>query len=77
MENETPTICMDQKVFNYEPYEPDPVYPKINNKNIKYFELQISYTIILHIILSQIVLVLMYNDLGFLFGNVSYALLNN
>lgn len=72
VENVTPATCTNQNVFNYEPYEPDEV-KKIHNKHIKYFKVNLSYTTTLHIILSQVVLVLIYNDLGFLFGNVRYA----
>jgi len=68
-ENVIPTVIENQQVFNY---EPDHFNPKLHSKNIKY-EIKFSFITILHIILSQIVLVLFYYDLGFLFGNVSNA----
>ncbi|XP_060854652.1 uncharacterized protein LOC132932346 [Rhopalosiphum padi] len=64
-ENVIPTVIENQQVFNY---EPDHFNPKLHSKNIKY-EIKFSFITILHIILSQIVLVLFYYDLGFLFGN--------
>lgn len=68
-----PTIVKDQPVFNYEPNHIDPV---LHSRNVKYYEIDISYVTVLHIIVSQIVLALFYYDLGFLIGNVSYNLLN-
>lgn len=64
-ENVIPTVLENQQVFNC---EPNHFNPKLHSKNIKY-EIKFSSTTILHIILSQIVLVLFYYDLGFLFGN--------
>lgn len=66
-ENVIPTVLENQQVFNY---EPNHFNPKLHSKNIKN-EIKFSSITILHIILSQIVLVLFYYDLGFLFGNVS------
>lgn len=68
--NKTPIIPEDQRIFNYEPIE-----PKLHSKNIKYYKMKFSSVTILHIILSQIVLILFYYDLGFLFGNVSYTII--
>lgn len=72
-DNVIPTIVEDQPVFNYEPKNLNPI---VHSKNVKYYEINISYVTILHIILSQIVLALLYYDLGFVFGNVSNTLLN-
>jgi len=69
----TPTAFVNQQVFNYKPSHN--VNPKLHSKNIKY-EIKFSSITILHVVLSQIVLVLFYYDLGFLFGNVSDSLLN-
>jgi len=67
-----PTVLEDQKVFNY---EQNHFNPQLHSKDIKY-EIKFSSITILHVVLSQIVLVLLYYDLGFLFGNVSNILLN-
>lgn len=66
-ENVIPTVLEHQQVFNY---KPNHFNPKLRSQNIKY-EIKFSSITILHIILSQIVLILFYYDLGFLFGNVS------
>jgi len=66
-ENVIPTVLENQQVFNY---EQNHLSPKLHSKDIKY-EIKFSSITILHIVLSQIVLVLLYYDLGFLFGNVS------
>lgn len=68
----TPSILEYQRTYNYESNHLD---SKLHSTNLKY-EIKCSYITIIHIILSQIVLVLLYFDLGFLFGNVSYVLLN-
>lgn len=65
-------ILEDQHVFNFEPNHQN---TNLHSKNINY-EIKCSSLTILHILLSQIVLVLFYYDLGFLFGNVSFLLLN-
>lgn len=67
-ENVTSTIIEDQHFLNYEPNHLDPL---IHSKKTKNYEIQFSYITILHFVLSQIVLVLFYFNLGFLFGNVS------
>ncbi|XP_022178998.1 uncharacterized protein LOC111039712 [Myzus persicae] len=64
-ENVIPTVLENQQVFNY---EQNHFNPKLHSKDIKY-EIKCSSITILHIVLSQIVLVLFYYDLGFLFGN--------
>lgn len=66
------TILEEQNVFNF---EPNHLNTNSHSKN-NYYEIKCSPITILHIILSQIVLVLFYYDLGFLFGNVSFLLLN-
>jgi len=72
-ENVAPINSTDQQVFNY---EPNHLNQNLHSKIIKNFDIKFSSITILHIILSQIVLVIIYYDLGFLFGNVSYMLLN-
>jgi len=72
-ENVAPINSTDQQVFNY---EPNHLNQNLHSKIIKNFDIKFSFITILHIILSQIVLVIIYYDLGFLFGNVSYMLLN-
>jgi len=62
--NKTPIILEDQRIFNYEPVE-----PILHSKNIKHYKIKFSSVTVLHIILSQIVLVLFYYDWGYLFGN--------
>lgn len=64
-ENVIPTVIENQLFLNY---EPNHFNPKLHSKNIKY-EIKFSTITILHVVLSQIVLVLFYYDLGFLFGN--------
>lgn len=59
-----------QQIYNYEPNHLD---SKLHSTKLNY-EIKFSYITIIHIILSQIVLVLFYYDLGFLFGNVSYVI---
>lgn len=71
-ENVSPSSLEYQRTYNY---EPNHLNSKLHSTNLKY-EIKCSYTTIIHITLSQIVLVLFYYDLGFLFGNVSYVLLN-
>lgn len=71
-ENVTSTVLENQQVFNYEPNQND---QQLHSKNFAY-EIEFSSITILHIVVSQMVLVLFYCDLGFLFGNVSYTLLN-
>ncbi|XP_025194644.1 uncharacterized protein LOC112594194 [Melanaphis sacchari] len=63
-ENVISTVLENQQVFNH---EPNHFNPKLHSKNI--YEIKFSSITILHIVLSQIVLVLFYYDLGFLFGN--------
>lgn len=72
IENVIPTVLEDQKVFNF---EQNHFNPQLHSKDTKY-EIKFSSITILHVVLSQIVLVLFYYDLGFLFGNVSNILLN-
>jgi hypothetical protein len=66
------TILEEKRVFNF---EPNHLNTNLHSKNVTY-KIKCSPITILHIILSQIVLVLFYYDLGFLFGNVSFLLLN-
>jgi len=73
-ENVTPIIFKDEPIFNY---ELNHFNSKLHSKNIKYYKIKFSSITILHIILSQVVLVLFYYDLGFLFGNVSNTIMEN
>lgn len=73
-ENATPIIFKDEPIFNY---ELNHFNSKLHSKNIKYYKIKFSSITILHIILSQVVLVLFYYDLGFLFGNVSNTIMEN
>ncbi|XP_025409833.1 uncharacterized protein LOC112683145 isoform X2 [Sipha flava] len=59
------TILEEKRVFNF---EPNHLNTNLHSKNVTY-KIKCSPITILHIILSQIVLVLFYYDLGFLFGN--------
>lgn len=70
-ENITSTNIEDQGIINL---DSNHLNPNLHSKNIKYYEFKFSSITILHIILSQMVLVLLYYDLGFIFGNVSYSL---
>lgn len=72
---QSPIHFEDQRVgLNCEPKPNDLINLKQNShsRNVINYKVKIPSNTILHIILSQTVLVFLYYDLGFLFGNVSY-----
>lgn len=68
VEEIAPTVSKHQQIYNYEPIH---LNSKLHSKKVEYYEIKFSYITITHMILSQIVLMLFYYNLGFLFGNVS------